>query len=210
MGRARVNPATMRERTMRGFSRWLAAGLGLAVALTLASAAEAAGPVRKGTISLSAERLAGIGARVDDPNAAFYAAILTTTATQSPVTTLQYPRLGFDYFIIDGLSLGGNAGFGFHSAGGGNVASIAFIPRVGYAFDITRSLLFWPRGGVGFHLVDDANPGSFSTALLSLEGAFLLKIVPHAFFEFGPYFDIAFARPFPIELGATAGLAIQF
>jgi len=183
-------------------------GLGLAAALSVASPAEAAGnAVRKGTMRLAAERLAGIGARVDDPNTAFYMSLLTTTGTQGG-WTVQYPRAAFDYFIIDGLSIGGSVGFGVNTLP--DLVSLAFLPRVGYAFELSKNFEFWPRGGVGVLFVDEPMNGDNASALLTLEGMFLYEMVPHALLEFGPIFDISFANGWPMELGATAGIAIEF
>lgn len=179
-------------------------GLGLITALGVATPAEAAGnAVRKGTMRLSAERLAGIGARVNDP-AAFYMTLLTTLGTQQ---NLQYPRTAFDYFIIDGLSIGGSAGFGFYS--NGSLVSISLLPRIGYAFDLSRTFEFWPRGGIGLQFTD-AGGVSNSSAVMTIEGMFLVEMVPHALFEFGPFIDAAFANTWPIEMGAHAGISIEF
>lgn len=183
-------------------------GLGLAAGLAVATPAEAAGnAVRQGTMRLGAERLANIGARLDDPNTAFFMTLLPTLASQG-IGTIQYPRVGFDYFIIDGLSIGGNAGISFNSLGAGTVG-FNVLPRIGYAFELSKTFEFWPRGGVGAHFVD-AGAGGNGSAVLSLEGMFLLEMVPHALFEFGPFFDAAFANGWPIETGATAGIAIEF
>ena len=181
-------------------------GLGLATALSVTSPAEAVDAVRKGTMRLGAERLANIGARLDDPNTAFFMSILTTLTSQG-IQTIQYPRVGFDYFIIDGLSIGGNAGVSYNSLGTG-AFGLAILPRVGYAFDLSPTFEFWPRGGVGVQFTDVG--GSNSSAVLTLEGMFLIEMVPHAKFEFGPFLDAAFANGWPIETGATAGIAIEF
>ena len=183
-------------------------GLGLAAALSAATPAEAAGnAVRKGTMRIGAERLANIGARLDDPETAFFFSALTTLASQGQFT-MQYPRAGFDYFIIDGLSVGGNAGVSFNTLGAGTFG-LAVLPRVGYAFDLSKAIEFWPRGGIGVHFVD-YGVGDDATGVLTLEGMFLIEIVPHALFEFGPFLDVAFGNNWPIETGGTAGLAIEF
>jgi hypothetical protein len=181
-------------------------GLGLAAALSVASPAEAMDAVRKGTMRLAAERMATIGARVNDP-ASFELILLPTLASQG-IGTIQYPRAAFDYFIIDGLSIGGSVGLSYFSAGAGSFG-LAILPRVGYAFDLSPTFEFWPRGGVGLQFVD-AGGGSSSSAVMTLEGMFLMEIVPHAKWEFGPFIDASFATGWPIELGATTGIAIEF
>jgi len=177
-------------------------GLGLAAALSVASPAEAVDAVRKGTMRLSAERLALIGARVNDP-ATFKMYLLPALGT---ATDLQYPRVAFDYFIIDGLSLGGSAGFGYYS--NADAVSFSVLPRVGYAFDLSPIFEFWPRGGIGVMFAEPS--ASSASAVLTLEGMFLIEMVPHAKFEFGPYLDAAFANGWPIETGAHCGLVIEF
>lgn len=178
-------------------------GLGLAAALSVAAPAEAANTVRKGTMRLGAERLVGIGAKVNDP-AAFYLALLQTSQTGYDY---QYPRVAFDYFIIDGLSIGGSAGFGFHS--GTEMVSLSFLPRVGYAFELSKTFEFWPRGGIGVQFWD-AGLAEDSAAVMTIEGMFVWEMVPHALLEFGPFIDAPFANGWPIVLGGTAGLAIEF
>jgi hypothetical protein len=178
--------------------------LGLVTALGVATPAEAAGnAVRKGTMRLSAERLAGIGARVNDP-ATFYMNLLTSYAGQGE---LQYPRTAFDYFIIDGLSIGGSVGFGFDS--NSENWGLSILPRIGYAFDLTRSIEFWPRGGIGLHFRDFPG-GDDSSAVMTIEGMFLWEMVPHALLEFGPFIDASFANAWPIVMGGHAGIAIEF
>jgi len=179
-------------------------GLGLVAALGVATPAEAAGnAVRKGTMRLSAERLVGIGARVNDP-ASFYMNVLTALNTGQEI---QYPRVAFDYFIIDGLSIGGSTGFGYHSAS--ETVSFAVLPRIGYAFDLSKTIEFWPRGGIGLQYVD-YGPTDNSTAVMTIEGMFLWEMVPHALLEFGPFIDASFANDWPIVLGGHAGIAIEF
>ena len=76
-------------------------------------------------------------------------------AGASPVVPAIYPRTSFDYFVIDGLSLGGSVGFSTASvkvkSGGssmeGDHTAVTFAPRVGYAFGLSDTIWFWLRGG---------------------------------------------------------------
>ena len=61
-------------------------------------------------MKLGIERLIGLGIGFGGNNAQFGMSVLPVSGYTLP---LQYPRLGFDYFIIDGLSLGGNLGISF-------------------------------------------------------------------------------------------------
>lgn len=181
-------------------------GLGLAAALSVAAPAEAADTVREGTMRLGVERLVNIGGRLDDPNTAFFMTLLPSISS-SNINTIQYPRVAFDYFIIDGLSIGGSAGFSFHTAG--DTVGFSLLPRVGYAFELSRTFEFWPRAGFGVFVVD-SDAGGNSSGVLTLDGMFVWEMVPHALLEFGPFFEAAFADQWPIELGGTAGIAIEF
>jgi len=182
-------------------------GLGFAAALSVPAPAEAADiAVRKGTMRLGVERLANIGGRPDDPATAFFMTLLPTIGSAN-INTMQYPRVAFDYFIIDNLSIGGSAGFSFHTAN--DTVAFSLLPRVGYSFELSKTFEFWPRAGFGVHVVD-SDTGGDSSGVLTLDGMFVLEVVPHALFEFGPFFEAAFANNWPIELGGTAGLAIEF
>ncbi|MGC4092527.1 MAG: hypothetical protein QM756_32545 [Polyangiaceae bacterium] len=57
------------------------------------------------------------------------------------------PRLAFDYFAIDGLSLGASVGF---SANSGDFKSreVLVAPRVGYALMFSETVGIWPRLGI--------------------------------------------------------------
>ncbi len=174
----------------------------LALLLALTTPAHAVKPVAQGSMRLSAERLVAIGVSIN-ADANFYLQALPGPGD----VALQYPRAGFDYFIIDGLSLGGSAGFTFFSLG--DSVGWGIIPRVGYAFDLTRKLEFWPRGGIGGFGVDSF-AGATSTAVLQFEGIFSLEMVPHALFQFGPAIDVALASGWPVDIGGVAGIAIDF
>lgn len=121
------------------------------------------------------------------------------------------PRLAFDYFIIDGLSLGGSIGYASHTHEGkwtqGNQAGDdadesengwLFAPRVGYCYMFSPVVGIWPRGGFTywtFHAEsdppgggptdeDDANGFNFSA-----EAMLAIAPVPHAAFLVGPTLD---------------------
>jgi hypothetical protein len=120
------------------------------------------------------------------------------------------PRLGLDYFIIDGLSIGGHVGLGLYVPNQGESAGwLAFMPRVGYAFALTRSIDFWPR--VGFGLIAAGNSFGTTTGVISMEGMFLANLNKTVAIEFGPALDVPLADAWQdAELGANAGLAINF
>ena len=80
-----------------------------------------------------------------------------------------------DFFVVDGLSLGGSISVGRESqtitsdASGlvptdTTTTSRSFAPRVGYAFRISDDLLFWPRAQIGFGTTDTTTSASSGSA----------------------------------------------
>lgn len=169
-------------------------------ALTFGSDASAITPEKKGTFKIGAERMLGLGLSIQGGDANFGMTLLPAPAPMP----LQFPRLGADYFIIDGLSLGGNLGMTYWSAGGGQVAYIV-LPRVGYEFELTDKIDFWPRGGVGIIGAGGGDP-SF---LVALEGMFVWEFIPHVAAEFGPTIDLAFGYEV-YDFAGNAGLLVSF
>jgi hypothetical protein len=125
-------------------------------------------------------------------------------------SVLQTPRVGFDYFIIDGLSLGGSLMFSTTSAeqevedADGDQResevtynSFAIAPRIGYALMFNDTIGIWPRGGptfIGGSIEDDdEDETSISMFALSVEAPLVITPVPHAAFLVGPSLDFAFS-----------------
>lgn len=187
----------------RTLSATLSALAVIGTTLAVAAPAQAANTVDKGTLRIAAERLVSVGVTIN-ADADFYIGTLPAISPIYPA--LQFARAGVDYFIIDGLSLGGSAGFSFTTAG--SSVAYGFMPRVGYAFDLTDKIEFWPRGGIGFAGFD-GDAGSTSSAVIQIEGMFSLELVPHALFQFGPTLDAALADGWPVDVGAVAGFAIE-
>ena len=134
------------------------------------------------------------------------------------------PRVGFDYFVIDGLSLGGSIGFWSYSEErdiqdktdgsiGGQEdfdhTGFLFSPRVGYAIMFGDVVGIWPRGGLTFWTdtrddnrdnVAETDSNEFA---LTLEFHLVLVPVEHVGITIGPVLDFGFAGemdvpgPFP-------------
>jgi hypothetical protein len=127
-------------------------------------------------------------------------------------TFYNIPRLGFDYTIIKGLTLGGEAIAWFTLGGnqtfnnasqgtpGGNAFGIA--PRVGYIFSINDVLAIWPRGGLSYYNAnysaqstpfprcnDTANANLFG---LDVDPVLAISPVQHFAFQVGPTLDWGF------------------
>ncbi len=127
------------------------------------------------------------------------------------------PRVGFDYTIIDRLTLGGSIAFATQlgssntqEQGGGSVSQdaakstyFALAPRIGYILPLSDLFAFWPRAGLSFNLLHTSTPefgngrganvtNSTNTSLwaLSLEPLFVLTPVQHFGFFAGPVLDI--------------------
>lgn len=98
-----------------------------------------------------------------------------------------HPRAGFDYFLINNLSLGGSLGF-FSGSGSAGVDYAGFIinPRVGYSIPLSQSVAFWPRGGLQYISVDQDH--AFG---LSAEANFVFLPRPSWGFLLSPTMDLA-------------------
>jgi hypothetical protein len=101
-----------------------------------------------------------------------------------------------DYFVIQGLSVGGQIVYSHtHGSSGGTGASggststdvdtFGIGPRVGYNIPITDLLSFWPK--VGLIYTDMATSGaSGSTFDVQVYAPVLLHLAPHFFAGLGP------------------------
>jgi hypothetical protein len=118
-----------------------------------------------------------------------------------------FPRIAGDYFVIDGLSVGGSLGVYTHSgnletegdgvsveADTGSITGFLFEPRVGYAFMFSDMIGIWPRGGITFLSESSENADnderSSSSLALTLECPLVINPVPHVVFGIGPTFDL--------------------
>jgi hypothetical protein len=105
-----------------------------------------------------------------------------------------YPRLAFDYFVIDKLNIGGSITYASLDVdGGGGGEAFMFSPRVGYFIGISGAFGFWPRGGLTYHSYDPDGPGDTSGFGLSLEAMFAVSPASQWAFIFGPTIDLDFA-----------------
>jgi hypothetical protein len=107
------------------------------------------------------------------------------------------PRLGFDYFVIDQLSLGGVLGYAEYSENDDNRNTDyeAFILafRVGYFIGFSDVFGFWPRGGFTYHSLSREGDRNDEWGMgLTLEANFTISPVEHFAFMAGPTFDMDF------------------
>lgn len=173
----------------------------------VAAPAAAAGPDEfgaQGVAALFGERLFGIHfSRVrqelpngNSVNVSDTSIQLGWTGGRGLYSPFEIPRVGFDYFIIDSLSLGGSLGYASSNVESGNNdqdnEAFIFAPRVGYAIMFTPVIGFWPRGGFTYHSTDDDPGGDDSGMAFTAEAMFILAPVPHFGILFGPTLDIDF------------------
>jgi hypothetical protein len=145
------------------------------------------------------------------------------------------PRLGFDYTVIQNLTVGGNFVVAFPTGGnvssctgntcvqndtpGGNVWGLA--PRVGYVIAIPDMMAIWLRGGLSYYHSNASVAGAVPLGCpsanttdtsgvfgLDLEPQFVIAPITHFAFEVGPTLDWGFAGNTTNEtptLGAPCG-----
>jgi hypothetical protein len=140
--------------------------LGLLAVISLWSVQVNAQPAPKG-LALGVERAFGIA---NNQQTTEQGDTSTTTGTTEiglglgmPTATTSLARVGIDYLLDSGLSIG--TGFGVAwlsrdnepeinntsvSSEGPSSTLFVFSPRLGYVAQLTESLAFWPRGGLTY------------------------------------------------------------
>ena len=165
------------------------------IGATVARPADAQAFGNKKDMTFSAERLMGVyffderNAPGPGPSSSTHIG-LGIAPLGASVSPYLLPRFGFDYFVIDNLSIGGSLGFGdFDPEGDGNSRSGALIAfRVGYALEFSKVFGFWPRGGFTYrNFTQDEEFG------LTLEAMFYAAPVEHFAIIFGPLMDLGIA-----------------
>lgn len=150
-----------------------------------------------GHVAISAERLFGFVHTEEDVNGASTSAD-TINLLSAPSALLgtgySWPRIGFDFFVSQSVSLGIAASYFEVSPAAGSVSGFQLAPRVGYAANLTPRLALWPRGGITYeHANVDNGAGTSSTQsffALTIEAPFAILIVPRAALLVGPTLDI--------------------
>ena len=108
---------------------------------------------------------------------------------------LTIPRLGIDYFVTHGFTLGGSIGFWSGSDDDGDVTLTAFLlaARAGYALRLGHAVTFWPRGGFTYTTlsVEDSSADNYTFAV-TVEAPFVFAITEGFAFTLGPNLDLGF------------------
>jgi hypothetical protein len=120
-----------------------------------------------------------------------------------PANIFSAPRVTFDYFVIDHLSVGGTLAYASWTTSHPNEvprpadtsnSQFAFMPRVGYAYMFGSVVGIWPHGGLMYHSgsFDDGNgrTDKGSGFAFDLDALFVFAITPHFGFTVGPTFDV--------------------
>lgn len=178
--------------------RMILASAAAATAFAVTSPALAQTFATKGDFAFAADRLTGIYIyEQGDYSATVFGLLQTPTG----VNSYQMTRIGFDWFPIDRLSLGGSLSYWSTKQdfdGDGPNPSVTrkelmVAPRVGYAIPITRAFGFWPRGGFTYLNAKVGGAESQSEWAFTFEAQFYASPAPHFAFIFGPVLDLGFA-----------------
>jgi hypothetical protein len=119
-----------------------------------------------------------------------------------------WPRLGFDYFVLRGISLGGAASFARTTTGNTNTTVFELAPRVGYDAGIGPWLSVWPR--LGFTYVH-ASTQQYSA--VSVEVPLVISVAQHVAILVTPTLDLGISGSNSTKLtdaGLSFGLGLPF
>jgi hypothetical protein len=118
---------------------------------------------------------------------------------RAAATPFDLPRLSFDYFIANQLSLGGALAYqtstissNGNRGGGADNSQFLFNPRVGYAHMFGRVVGIWPRAGITYHSETVSNAENINGFALSLEAPFVFVAAAHFALLLGPSLDLDF------------------
>jgi hypothetical protein len=130
-------------------------------------------------------------------------------------------RVGFDYFIVDNVSIGGALGYAnvsneveidagqFSTDGEAESSGFVLAPRVGYAAMFTDRVGLWPRGGITYvHIVNENDANEEATTNITaftVEVPVVLLPAPGFAFTVGPTLDIGLAGGFDNEATDAEG-----
>jgi hypothetical protein len=223
----------------------VAAGIGVTLAGSQAHA-QPAPPgefVRQGEFIFSADRLVPFFAFTSVKQDLADNGGLTSVSQTDNTTSLSFlvgtgggtffntPRVGFDYTIIDNLTLGGDLMLYFtlgsshntHGQRGGasvdtstdnpSVLAFGFAPRVGYILNLSPAFSLWLRGGLSYYRAQSkttdttVNPNvtttnSNDTFALDFDPQIVFSPIPHFAFTAGPALDIGFGGHTTIDTQA--------
>jgi len=105
-----------------------------------------------------------------------------------------------DYFVIDGLSVGGFVSLDYTTIGDWDATEFGIGPRVGYNIELSDLVSVWPKIGMSFRSVSQSREvaqGDQSVAIsndssgvaLNLFAPIMFHPATHFFAGFGPFLD---------------------
>lgn len=197
----------------------------------VAGAAERFGAA--GAFAVSGERMTGVVFSSDkSENTGTTVTVNRTTisflgsAYAGVANVYSLPRIAFDFFPINGLSLGGSLALVNFSSktksesqgvsverDQGSLFGFLFAPRVGYAAMFSPKIGIWPRGGITYLSLKtesgDTTDDSSATAsrwALTIEAPLVISPVPHTAIYVGPTLDLGLggSNKTTTDLGATS------
>ena len=224
---------------MRMIRRISSVAVALAVSLGAASAGAQAAPGgfgSSGQFTIGAERMFGFNSASQKTETEVAGVTATTTVSSTQFSLLGFngtypeispyahPRIGFDFFVIDRLSVGGSLAFmttsteieleqGGQSASndGPSTSTFLFAPRAGYAIMFNDMIGIWPRLGFTYYSTtseQETPAGTFEDSenglALSIEGLFVIAPVQNFGFTVGPTIDLGLTGGYDDE-GAPPG-----
>jgi hypothetical protein len=123
------------------------------------------------------------------------------------VSAYSFPRVGADFFVIDGLSVGAALGLFTVSSSskveagdqeqeedGPSLSGFLLAPRIGYAAMFNETVGIWPRGGITYvnassESSDGDSETTSSSLALTIEAPLVIAPVPHVALTIGPTLD---------------------
>jgi hypothetical protein len=179
-----------------------------------AAAASPAGPAGfgdAGQLVISSERLFGYSWRHRSQGAAHDSqSSFSLLANPEGIEAAGYtwPRLGFDYFFMKGISLGAAASFFRQSGIGAALSGYEVAPRIGYATMVGPWLGVWPRLGYTY-----VHASTVSFSAITAEVPLVIVAYPHLAFLVTPALDLGVSGTGGskiTDIGLTFGLALTF
>jgi hypothetical protein len=180
----------------------VAAVFSFAALVLLAPARAVADAVDKGTFALGAERLTGMfHSEEKTGNGASQGttsiALLGNTGYSPVAQAWQFPRVGLDGFIIDGLSLGGSFVVMHRSPETTSTTDLLVAPRIGFAYMFSRVVGIWPRFSLAYwHQWEnpDQGPGEIRhhAFAFGIDVPLIIAPVKNFAITVGPLLDVSF------------------
>lgn len=180
----------------------------------------------KGTLIISAERVFGFSSsstKVGDAP--------ETRQTQygflwsNPQSVYQTARMGFDYLLVDNVTVGGALGIAHSKTDSSSgqtdsTTNLLFAPRVGYLFGGTGVLSFWARVGPSFWRTASSGDVSAWGLAVNVEPAIIISPYSHLGIYLGGAIDLGLAGKVTVKdnsenakttnWGINSGLAAWF